>query len=210
MAARLRRCDGFHLLVGEDPHGGTNRVDAPPARSTTQPYIELLTALRILDPLAAWSPSHNHLGALAARPRHFLADPALAARLVKRNATQLLAGDAPPTIQPRDGGFLGALFESFAALSVRVFAQACDASVHHLRTQNGRHEVDLIIEGDTGVLGIEVKLASVVGDDGVKHLLWLREQLGDECVDTMVLHTGPEAYRRPDGVAVVPLALLGP
>lgn len=188
----------------------TNRADSAPARSTTQPYIELLSALRVLDPLSAWTPSHNHLGALAVRPRHFLADPALAARLVKRNPTQLLAGDAPPTIQPRDGGFLGALFESFAALSVRVFAQACDASVHHLRTQGGRHEVDMIVEGDSGVLGIEVKLAASVSDADVKHLLWLRAQLGDECIDTVVVHSGPEAYRRSDGVAVVPLALLGP
>ncbi len=185
-------------------------ADAHPAKTTTQPYIELLTALRILDPVPAWIPSNNHLGVLTQAPCHHLADPALAARLVKRSATRLLRGEGPSPVQPRDGGFLGGLFESLATLSVRVFAQASDARVHHLRTEKGRREVDLIVETDDGVLGIEVKLAAAVDDADVRHLIWLCDKLGDECIDTVVLHTGPEAYRRTDNVAVVPLALLGP
>jgi hypothetical protein len=41
-------------------------------------------------------------------------------------------------------------------------------------------------------------------------LVWLRERLKDQLVDAAVLTTGPFAYRRPDGIAVIPLALLGP
>lgn len=185
-------------------------ADAHPAKTTTQPYIELLTALRILDPVPAWLPSNNHLGALTQSPCHHVADPALAARLVKQNSIRLLHGEGPDSLQPRDGGFLGGLFESLAALSVRVFAQASDARVYHLRTQMGRREVDLIVETDEGVLGIEVKLAATIDNSDVRHLVWLRDTLGEECIDTLVLHSGPEAYRRTDGVAVVPLALLGP
>jgi predicted AAA+ superfamily ATPase len=191
-------------------NAAVSATDAPPAKTTTMPYVELLTALRILDPVPAWMPSLNHLGALAEGPKHYLADPALAARLVRRSATQLLAGDLPDTVVARDGGFLGGLFESLAALSVRVFAQCCDADVYHLRTWRGRHEIDFIVEGPQGVVAIEVKLGSVVSDHDVAHLLWLRDKLGDRCVDTIVLNTGPEAYRRADGVGVVPLALLGP
>jgi uncharacterized protein len=44
----------------------------------------------------------------------------------------------------------------------------------------------------------------------VKHLRWLQEQLGPDLLDAMVVTTGTHAYRRPDGVAVVPAALLGP
>jgi hypothetical protein len=44
----------------------------------------------------------------------------------------------------------------------------------------------------------------------VKHLLWLQRKLEENAVDMVVLSTGPRAYRRPDGVAVIPLALLGP
>ena len=104
----------------------------------------------------------------------------------------------------------GPLFESLATLTVRVAAQAAEARVGHLRTRNGDHEVDLVIEGIEGqVVGIEIKLAANVNDDGVRHLHWLRNQLPDETVDLLVITTGTHAYRRPDGVAVVPLALLG-
>lgn len=191
-------------------NAATTTTDAHPAKTTTLPYIELLTALRVLDPLPGWTLTSNHLRDLTQSPKHYLADPALAARLVKRSAAQLLAGGAPSTVVSRDGGFLGALFESLAALCVRVYAQRCEAGVHHLRTEQGRHEVDFIVEGDAGVVGIEAKLTSAVDDTDVRHLLWLRDKIGARCLDTVVLHTGPEAYRRRDGVAVVPLALLGP
>ncbi len=188
----------------------TSGEGSKPAKTTTMPYIELLTALRILDPVDAWTPSNNHLNELTQGPKHFLADPALAARLVRRSATQLLAGKAPDSVVPRDGGFLGGVFESLAALSVRTFAQGCDARVYHMRTTAGRHEVDFIVDGPNGIAGIEVKLANVVTDSDVEHLVWLRGQIGADCVDLAVLYTGPEAYRRSDGVAVIPLALLGP
>lgn len=55
-----------------------------------------------------------------------------------------------------------------------------------------------------------VKLAGAIDVDDVKHLRWLREELGDDLLDAVVVTTGHQAHRRPDGVAVVPLALLGP
>jgi predicted AAA+ superfamily ATPase len=70
--------------------------------------------------------------------------------------------------------------------------------------------VDLVVEGGDGrIVGVEVKLAAAVSGADVRHLLWLRDQLPDRVVDLMVVTTGATAYRRPDGVAVVPLALLG-
>jgi uncharacterized protein len=55
-----------------------------------------------------------------------------------------------------------------------------------------------------------MKLSGTVTDNDVKHLLWLREQIGDELLDMAVITTGQFAYRRPDGVAVIPASLLGP
>ena len=78
------------------------------------------------------------------------------------------------------------------------------------RTSRGDHEVNLIIEHDGGVLAIEVKLAQVPGDRDVRRLHWLHEEIGDRLLDTVVITSGPAAYRRPDGIAVVPAALLGP
>jgi predicted AAA+ superfamily ATPase len=80
-----------------------------------------------------------------------------------------------------------------------------------LRTKAGDREVDLIVErDDQRILAIEVKLGATVEDRDVKHLLWLKKKLGSELIDLLVIHTGPEAYRRQDGVGVVPAALLGP
>ena len=105
---------------------------------------------------------------------------------------------------------MGPLFESLVNLGVRVAAQAAEARVSHLRLHGGDREVDLIVEGAEGqILGIEVKLAPAVTDSDVRHLLWLRDQLPGRVVDLVVVTTGSTAYRRPDGVAVVPLALLG-
>jgi predicted AAA+ superfamily ATPase len=106
---------------------------------------------------------------------------------------------------------LGRLFESLVTLGVRVFAQAAEARVRHLRLHGGKREVDLIAErADQRVVAIEVKLGGEVKDDDVRHLGWLREQLGEDLLDAVVVHTGREAYRRRDGIAVVPAALLGP
>jgi predicted AAA+ superfamily ATPase len=96
-------------------------------------------------------------------------------------------------------------------LSIRVYAQAAEARVGHLRTFSGEREIDLVVErADGRVVAIEVKLGGTVDDADVKHLLWLQRELGKDVVDMLVVTTGPRAYRRPDGIAVVPLALMGP
>jgi uncharacterized protein len=81
----------------------------------------------------------------------------------------------------------------------------------HFRTHRGEHEVDLIVERRDGrCVGIEVQISSAVTDDDVRHLLWLRDGLGSEMLDLVIITAGQFAYRRPDGVAVIPAALLGP
>lgn len=182
-----------------------------PARPTVTAYSEALERLRVLDPVPAWTPSNNRLARLTMADKHHLADPGLAARLVGVDRAALLRGEGGAPEVPRDGTFLGALFESLVALHVRVYAQAAEARVGHLRTKGGRHEVDLVVErADGRVVAIEVKLGGTVDDDDVRHLRWLRGQVGDQLLDAVVVTTGPIAHRRPDGVAVVPLALLGP
>ena len=123
----------------------------------------------------------------------------------------LLDDSAPDAAVRRPGPLLGALFESLVTLSVRVYAQAAEATVHHLRTWDSRHEVDLMIQrADQRIVALEVKLSPSVSDDDVRHLTWLRGQLGDDLLDAAVITTGSEAYRRADGIAVIPLCLLEP
>ena len=181
-----------------------------PARDTVDGYREQLRRLFILDPVDAWTPAFAPLKRLTFSPKHHLVDPALAARLVGVGATGLLVGDGPQ-VSRTTATWLGSLFESLAVQSVRVYAEAMNARVGHLRTKNGDHEIDIIVEsGDSTCVALEVKLSDTINDGDVRHLHWLSGELGDRLVDRVVLHTGPYAYRRPDGVAVVPLALLGP
>jgi len=182
-----------------------------PARSTAIPYRDILERLYVLDPLPAWLPFSSRLRELASSPKHHLADPALAAALVGLNAEALLRGDEGTVPFPRQGSFLGALFESLVTQSLHVYAQAAEASVAHFRTHRGEREVDLIVQRPDGrVVAAEVKLAATVGDGDVRHLLWLADRLGPDLMDAVVITTGPQAYRRPDGIAVIPAALLGP
>lgn len=130
--------------------------------------------------------------------------------LVRRAVDALLRGDKPGSLNSCHGTLLGALFESLVTLDVRVYAQAAEADVFHYREFGGEHEIDLIVEGaNRRVLAIEIKLAAVIDDADVRHLTWLRQRLGPERVEAVIATTGREAYRRRDGIAVVPAALLG-
>jgi predicted AAA+ superfamily ATPase len=181
----------------------------PPAKTTVIPYIDVLERLFILDPLPGWRP-RTHLRELGEAPKHHLADPALAATLVNATRDALLAGESPGAIKPKDGTYLGALFESLVTLSIRVYAQAAQAGVHHFRTHRGEHEIDLVVEGrNNKVLAIEVKLAATPPSDAVKQLDWFAKTFGDDVADRIIITTGRDAYRRPDGIAVIPAALLG-
>lgn len=182
----------------------------PPTRRTAQPYREMLERLWILDPVPAWLPTRNRLARLSSPPKHHLADPALAARLLGVNADTLLRAGPAGFALAHDGTLLGALFESLVTLCVRVYAQHAEAHTAHLRTWSGEREIDLIVERGRAVLALEVKLGHTPTDRDVRHLLWLRQELGDDLSDAAVITTGQTAYRRPDGIAVIPAALLGP
>ena len=181
-----------------------------PARGTVDSYREHLTRIFLLDPVPAWIPVFNPLKRLTHTPKHHLVDPAIAAGLVKIDKTGLLRGEGE-RVSASTGTWLGALFESLVTQSVRVYADAIQAEIAHLRTKDTTREIDLIVEGSDGqVVAIEVKLAATANDHDVRHLNWLHQQIGKRLSDRIVVTTGEHAYRRRDGVAIVPLALLGP
>lgn len=187
-----------------------------PARDTVIDYRDALAGLWLLDTVPAWAPRGAGVERLGRAPKHQLADPALAARLLGAGERALLGSTTAADRRPeyrrfRDGPLLGALYESLVVLSVRVFAQPLELEVSHLRTHRGEHEVDLILSSDDGdVIAVEVKLAEAIDDRDVRHLNWLQTKLGERLIERVIVTTGPYAYRREDGVAVVPLALLGP
>ncbi len=184
---------------------------SPPAKTTTSAYRDVLSQLYILDPVPGWVPGRNHFGKAGQASKHHLADPALAAQLLGVDRGALLRGERVGPVVPRDGTLLGALFESLVTLSVRTYAQASEATTRHLRTRDGAHEVDLIIErADQRIVALEAKLTAAPNEDSVRQLAWLKSRMGDDLLDAAVITTGPYAYRRDDGIAVIPAALLGP
>ena|SRR6266487_106181 len=74
-----------------------------PAKTTAGPYRHALERLWILDPVPAWAPSRSHIRRLALPPKHQLADPALAARLLGIGRGALLSGESTGMQIPRDG-----------------------------------------------------------------------------------------------------------
>lgn len=214
--AALRAWMGAYAAATATDAGYTSILDAAtpgegdkPSRQTVVIYRDHLERIFILDPVPAWIPGFSPLRRLARSPKHHLVDPAFAARLVGIGKEGRLRGEG--TGGESGVTWLGRLFESPATQSVRVYADSIGAHTGHLRTRDTRHEVDLVVErGDRSCLAIEIKLGGTVGDADVRHLNWLARELGGAVVDRLVLYTGRYSCRRPDGVAVVPLALLGP
>lgn len=59
-------------------------------------------------------------------------------------------------------------------------------------------------------MAVEVKLAGTVDDRDTRHLHRLARQMGADPFDPLISDTAPQAYRRPDGIGVVPLGLPAP
>lgn len=185
--------------------------EAKPAKTTVMGYRDGLSRLWLLDDVPAWTPSKNTLGRFGATPKHFLADPALAARLMGFDESALLGRSGFEGENAANGGVTGRLFEALVTLSVKTYAQAAEARVSHFREHDGAHEAGLIVHRANGsTVALEIKLSADVDDRDVRHLLWLKRKLGTSLTDMAVIYTGKYAYRRPDGVAVIPAALLGP
>ena len=58
----------------------------------------------------------------------------------------------------------------------------------------------MLVRDDGKVVAVEVKLSATVGDRDIAHLRWLADRLGVDLLDAVVVNTGPNAYRRPDGI----------
>ncbi|MDR1015927.1 MAG: DUF4143 domain-containing protein [Coriobacteriales bacterium] len=180
-----------------------------PAKTTAMAYRDVLDSLWLIDRVEAWLPTVNPFTRLAKAPKHYLADPALAAVLLGVNIDDLLTGVSVPVLGPQHGAIAGRLFEALVALSLQTYALVNEAELGHFRSVKGDHEIDFILERNYHLCAIEVKMADSVGDDDCKHLLWLQRKLDGYEIFPIVVYAGRFAYRRKDGVFVVPAVLLG-
>ncbi|NNN09844.1 MAG: ATP-binding protein [Acidimicrobiaceae bacterium] len=181
----------------------TDDEDPSPGRLAAAAYVDALRRMWIIDDVEAWNVSLRSKARLGKTEKRHLVDPSLAASLMGCGPQRLLG----------DLSTLGFLFESLVTRDVRVYANANRASVYHYREHEGHLEVDLIVERieDGSWIGIEVKLGSQQIDEAAASLLKVSEtRLGMPASALLVVTATDYAYRRQDGVYVVPLGLFGP
>lgn len=94
---------------------------------------------------------------------------------------------------------------------LRAEAAVCESepTLYHLRTEQGRHEVDIVVEYPDGrVFGIEVKAGGGPNRSDAKHLQWLHDELGNRFIGGAVLHSGPRLYSLTERIVAAPICSL--
>jgi hypothetical protein len=168
-------------------------------KATGAAYENLLEALLVAEAVPAWR--SNRLKRLVHQPKRYLIDPALMAAALRLEVQGVM----------RDGEMLGRALDTFVAAQLRpeLAVSAGRPRLHHLRTEQGRHEVDLIGEmAGERLVAIEVKANAAPSAADAKHLAWLREELGDRFAAGAVLHTGPRQYALGEKIVAAPICTL--
>ncbi len=168
-------------------------------RRTAEAYERLLRALFLVDVVPAWS--SNLLKRLVRAPKRYLRDTGLAAAVLDVDVDDVL----------RNGDILGRMIETFVHAQLRAELPLYDQPprLYHLRQEGGAREIDLIAElGLRRVIGLEIKARSAPSAESAKHLVWLRDQLGDTFVGGVVLHTGRHVYRLSERIVAAPICTI--
>ena len=171
---------------------------------TVASYLSALRKIFVVEDMPAWNPNLRSKTAIRTADTRYFVDPSIAAAALGIGPNDLM----------EDLKTFGFLFEAMCVRDLRVFADALDGGVYHFRDKNGL-ECDAVIHLRNGSYGlIEVKLGgdSLI-EEGVANLKNLSNKIDTnkmkEPAFLMVL-TGVDkyAYRRRDGVYVVPIGCL--
>ncbi len=177
-------------------------TDASLSEKTMSSYINSLRRIFVVEDLPAWAPSLRSKTAIrTSNKRHFV-DPSIATAVLRTNPDGIL----------KDFEYFGFLFEALCTRDIRVYAQANDGDVFHYRDKSGL-EADLIIRLRNGQwAAIEVKLGNKQIEEAAQNLLKLKARIDEdkmnEAAFLMIITGGQYAYRRNDGVFVVPIGCL--
>lgn len=169
------------------------------AKATGEAYERLLSNLLVVESLPAWW--SNRLKRLIRSPKRYLIDPALAFASLRLDLNGLMS----------DGDLLGRALDTLALAQLRADLPRCTTGprLFHLRQEQGRREVDIVVEyGGGRVFAIEVKATSAPRRDDGRHLAWLRDKLGERFLGGAVLHTGPIAFDLDDKIVAAPISTL--
>lgn len=179
--------------------------ERPVEHRTIVGYLDALARVFVSEDQPAWAPHMKSKSTLRSTPKRHLVDPSLAVAAMGASAERIFA----------DRKAFGCLFESLVVRDLRVYGQSNDSEVFFYRDNTGL-EADAIIQRRDGVwMAIEVKLGgSGAVDEAAESLLRLRHRIDEKRMGhpakLLVVTSTGSAYERSDGVAVVPVTLLGP
>ncbi len=171
---------------------------------TVASYIKALKKIFVVEDMSAWNPNLRSKTAVRTSDTRFFTDPSIGTAALGIGPSDFL----------NDTHSFGLFFETLAVRDLRIFADALDGSLYHYRDKNGL-ECDAVLHRRNGTYGlIEIKLGgNTLIEEGAANLKTLAQKIDTtkmkEPSFLMVLTgVGPYAYRRKDGVYVVPLGCL--
>jgi len=177
-------------------------TDVSISDKTISSYHNALRRIFVVEDLPAWLPSMRSRSAIRTSAKRHFVDPSVATAVLRTNPEGLL----------NDFNTFGFLFESLCTRDIRIYAQAIDGDVFHYRDKSGL-ESDLIVRlRDGRWAAIEVKLGNKQIEEASQNLLTLKAKIDEDKMGQasflMVITGGQYAYRRNDGVLVVPIGCL--
>ena len=178
--------------------------ETPINEETVASYINALRKIFVVEDMPAWNPNLRSKTAIRSSDTRYYVDPSIAAAALGIGPNDLI----------NDLKTFGFLFETLCIRDIRVFADALNGAVYHYRDKEGQ-ECDAVVHLRNGKYGlIEIKLGGDrLIEEGAKSLKSMESKLDTEKMNApsflMVLTgTGDYAYRRHDGVFVVPIGCL--
>lgn len=171
---------------------------------TIASYVNALKKIFVVEDMPAWNPNLRSKTAIRSSDTRYYTDPSIAAATLGIGPQDLVA----------DLNTFGFLFETMCVRDLRVFADAIGGTVYHYRDKDGL-ECDAVVHLRNGSYGlIEIKLGGdTLIEEGARTLGTLAQKIDIDkmkapAFSMVLVGIGDYAYRRPDGVYVVPIGSL--
>lgn len=171
---------------------------------TVATYVNALKKIFVIEDMPAWNPNLRSKTAIRSSDTRYYIDPSIAAAALGIGPQDLIA----------DLKTFGFLFETMCVRDLRVFADALNGTVYHYRDKEGL-ECDAVVHLRNGSYGlVEIKLGGdTLIEEGAKTLTALTKKIDTTKMNApafsmLLIGTGNYAYRRKDGIYVVPIGCL--
>ena len=171
---------------------------------TIYSYINALQKIFVVEEMEAWNPNLRSKTTIRTSNTRYFVDPSIAAAALGLGPQDLIG----------DLNTFGLFFETMCIRDLRVFADALNGKVYHFRDKTGL-ECDAVVHLRNGSYGlIEVKLGGdKLIEEGAENLKILKDKIDITKMKApsflmVLIGVGDYAYRRPDGVYVVPIGCL--